>query len=102
MHYTRAITIQLTTGGMPLIMPKENLKTIHNFEPQKLFSNISKFQQLLPIPRTIIGDRNLPKALPFQPIHFYPSHPRRSYLSEKGPNMLQHRIIIPYFQIFYT
>jgi hypothetical protein len=102
MHCTRAITIQQTTGGVPLIMPKENLRTIPYFEPQKLFSNISKFQQLLPTPRTIIGDRNLPKALPFQPIHFYPTHPKRFGLGEKGPNMLQNGSIIPYFQIFDT
>jgi hypothetical protein len=69
-------------------MSKENLRTIPNFEPQKLFSNISKFQKLLPTSRKIIGDRNLPKALSFRPIHFYLSHPKKSGLSEKGPDML--------------
>jgi hypothetical protein len=71
MHYMRAITIQQITGKMPLIMPKENLRTTPYFEAQKLFSNISKFQQLLSTPRAIIGDRNLPKALPFQLLLFW-------------------------------
>jgi hypothetical protein len=50
---------------MPLIMLKENLRTTPYFEAQKLFSNILKFQQLLPTPRAVIGDRNLPKAISF-------------------------------------
>jgi hypothetical protein len=51
MHCTGAKTIQQITGRMPLIMPKENLRTTP--------------QQLIPTPRTIIGNRNLPKALSF-------------------------------------
>jgi hypothetical protein len=87
---------------MPLIMPKGNMRTIPYFEAQKLFSNISKFQQLLPIPRAINGDRNLPKALSFQPMFFNPGHPKRSSFGKESPNMLQDRSIILYFQVFDT
>jgi hypothetical protein len=59
MHCTRAKTIQQIAGRIPLIMPKKNLRPTPYFEAQKLFSNISKFQQLLPTPRAIIGDRYL-------------------------------------------
>jgi len=100
MRYTRAKTIQQTAGRMPLIMPKENLRTTPYFEARKFFSNISKFQQLLPTPRAITEDRNLPKALSFQPILFNPGHPKRSSFGKESPNMLQNRSIIPYFQIF--
>jgi hypothetical protein len=87
---------------MPLIMPKENLRTTPYFEAKKLFSNISKSQQLLPTPRAIIGDRNLPKALSFQPILFNPSHQKRASFGKESPKMLQDRSIIPYFLDFDT
>jgi hypothetical protein len=52
--------IQQVTSRMPSIMPEKDPRTITNFEMQEGFSNIMKFQQLLPTLGAIFRNKNLP------------------------------------------
>jgi hypothetical protein len=69
-------------------MPKKNYATITNFKPNEALRNLSKFQELLPAPRTRLRDRNLPQTLSLQPISFNLSHPKRIGFCEQIPNMI--------------
>jgi len=83
---------------MPTIKPKKDGMTLSHFETDDLLSQLTEVEQFIPAPRTHFGDSYIPQASPFKTIGMQPSNPKRSRLSKKTLNMLQHSSHIPFFK----
>jgi hypothetical protein len=60
---------------MSMIIPQKDLTSISEFEPNEILCHLPKPKKLLPTPRTRMGNKDLPRALPLKPINFHPNNP---------------------------